>query len=134
MDHIDHVLASQSVDHNYDTPIRAALAMGKKTLNRYYMLTDSSEVYRIAMGIFSIQYSGFGIHRGVPVLHPRHKLSYFTKAGWEPAWLTTTHEIVRAEFDRSYPASLGDGENGGAALAVRTTKVRRCHFFLFLNC
>jgi hypothetical protein len=36
------------------------------------------------------------------VLHPRHKLAYFAKAGWEPAWIATAHEIVRAEFDRTY--------------------------------
>jgi hypothetical protein len=52
MDHIDQVLASQCVDRRYEPCIRAALAMSKKTLNRYYTLTDSSETYRIAMGIF----------------------------------------------------------------------------------
>jgi hypothetical protein len=36
MDHIDHLLSTQAVDRIYDAPIRAALAMGKKTLNRYY--------------------------------------------------------------------------------------------------
>ena len=54
MDHIDHILASQSVNKMYDAPIRAVLAMGKKTLNKYYNLTDSSEVYRIAMGPLSL--------------------------------------------------------------------------------
>jgi hypothetical protein len=49
MDHIDTILASQSLERALDTPIRLALAMGKKTLNRYYTLTDSAEVYRIAM-------------------------------------------------------------------------------------
>jgi hypothetical protein len=49
MDHIDQVLASQSINKALDAPIRIALALGKKTLNRYYTLTDSSEVYRIAM-------------------------------------------------------------------------------------
>ena len=50
MDHIDQVLSSQSIDKvKFDAPIRVAIAMGKKTLNRYYTLTDLSEVYRIAM-------------------------------------------------------------------------------------
>ena len=30
--------------------MRAALGIGKRTLNRYYNKTDYSEVYRIAMG------------------------------------------------------------------------------------
>ena len=34
--------------------IRAALALGKQTLNRYYNKTDHSDVYRIAMGKYSL--------------------------------------------------------------------------------
>ena len=36
MDHIDEHLALASVNQNYDPVIRAAIAIGKKTLNRYY--------------------------------------------------------------------------------------------------
>ena len=36
------------------------------------------------------------------VLHPRHKLHYFKKAGWEEAWIETSRDIVRAEFDQTY--------------------------------
>ncbi|KAG2739686.1 hypothetical protein P692DRAFT_201669890, partial [Suillus brevipes Sb2] len=56
--------------------------IAKKTLDRYYQLTDKSEVYRIAM-----------------VLHPRHKLSYFKSAGWEDAWIKTMEDLVRDEFE-----------------------------------
>jgi hypothetical protein len=49
MDYIDGVLTGLSVNRAYEAPIRVALALGKKTLNRYYTLTDASEVYRIAM-------------------------------------------------------------------------------------
>ncbi|KAG0701873.1 hypothetical protein DFH29DRAFT_760631, partial [Suillus ampliporus] len=48
-------------------------------------LTDSSEVYRIAM-----------------VLHPHHKLSYFKSAGWEDDWISTAEALVHDEFERSY--------------------------------
>ena len=53
MDVIDEKLAtdSASLDHKtYDASIRASLVLTKKTLNRYYNMTDWSEVYRIAMG------------------------------------------------------------------------------------
>jgi len=50
MDHIDEYLATASQDPSYSEAIRAALALGKRTLNRYYDKTDHSEVYRIAMG------------------------------------------------------------------------------------
>ena len=50
MDHIDEHLATAAIDPNYPLAIKAALAIGKKTLNRYYDKTDHSEVFRIAMG------------------------------------------------------------------------------------
>ena len=49
MDRIDEVLATSAFDSQFSTSIQASLAMGKKTLNRYYSKTDYSEVYRIAM-------------------------------------------------------------------------------------
>jgi hypothetical protein len=50
MDCVDEHLATSAESAAYSTAIRAALAIGKKTLNRYYHKTDQSEVYRIAMG------------------------------------------------------------------------------------
>lgn len=49
MDHIDEVLTNASIDQKYEPAIRAAASLAKKTLNRYYHLSDDSEVYRIAM-------------------------------------------------------------------------------------
>jgi hypothetical protein len=54
MDHIDTYLATATESTRYSSSIRAALAMGKRTLNRYYNKTDHSEVYRIAMGKYSL--------------------------------------------------------------------------------
>lgn len=51
MDHIDTYLATATQNTAFSPSIRAALAIGKTTLNRYYNKTDYSEVYRIAMGI-----------------------------------------------------------------------------------
>ena len=50
MDHIDEHLATATLNPDYPLAIKAALAVGKTTLNRYYNKTDHSEVYRIAMG------------------------------------------------------------------------------------
>jgi hypothetical protein len=50
MDHINTYLATATQNLTYSPSIRAALAIGKTTLNRYYNKTDYSEVYRIAMG------------------------------------------------------------------------------------
>jgi hypothetical protein len=52
MDHIDETLTTHSLDHKFEPSIRAALGIAKKTLNRYYNVTDQSDVYRIAMGMW----------------------------------------------------------------------------------
>jgi hypothetical protein len=52
MDHIDEHLATAAIDNKYPLAIKAALAIGKKTLNHYYDKTDHSEVFRIAMGMY----------------------------------------------------------------------------------
>lgn len=51
MDFINDKLAAHTHDRTLSPAIKASLELGKKTLNRYYSLTDSSEVYRIAMGM-----------------------------------------------------------------------------------
>ena len=52
MDHIDQHLATAARNHAYKPCIQAAVAMGKKLLNKYYSYTDHSELYRIAMSEF----------------------------------------------------------------------------------
>ena len=49
MDHLNEHLALASVNQKYDPAIRAAVAIGKKTLNCYYDQMDHSELYWIAM-------------------------------------------------------------------------------------
>jgi hypothetical protein len=50
MDHIDKYLETACQNIKLSKAIRAALALGKQTLNRYYDKTDHSDVYRITMG------------------------------------------------------------------------------------
>ena len=53
MDHIDNVFTNACLPGSANDPaIRAAIEVAKRTLNRYYTLTDLSELYRIAMGEF----------------------------------------------------------------------------------
>ncbi|KAE9398168.1 hypothetical protein BT96DRAFT_761000, partial [Gymnopus androsaceus JB14] len=71
MDAIDEAFASGMVDnHELCAPLCHALTIGKKTLNKYYALTDNSDIYRIAM-----------------VLHPSLKLSYFNRLNWPEGWI-----------------------------------------------
>jgi len=51
MDAIDEAFANGIIDNQLlSEPIRHALSVGKKTLNKYYALTDDSDIYRMAMG------------------------------------------------------------------------------------
>ncbi|GLB43472.1 putative protein dimerization activity [Lyophyllum shimeji] len=85
MDRIDTLFTTALKPTENGPAMRAAIEMAKRTLNRYYSLTDGSEVYRIAM-----------------VLHPRHKLEYFERAGWKQDWIKTAHTLVRDVYNRSY--------------------------------
>jgi len=51
MDKMHDELEATSKDAKYSLAVRAALTTGKNLLNKYYSLTDDSEVYRIAMGM-----------------------------------------------------------------------------------
>jgi hypothetical protein len=106
MDIIDEHLATSADSIVFVTSIRSALAIGKRTLNRYYDKTDYSENYRIAMS--ELKWFIFAFFRitniivCLLVLHPRHKLEYFKGAGWKDSWIKAAREIVRDEYDRSY--------------------------------
>ncbi|KAF8067603.1 hypothetical protein FPV67DRAFT_1561940 [Lyophyllum atratum] len=52
MDHIDKYLATAATSKWYHPAIKAVLAIGKRTSNRYYDKTDYSEVYRVAMSAY----------------------------------------------------------------------------------
>ncbi|KAJ7580325.1 hypothetical protein C8J56DRAFT_731630, partial [Mycena floridula] len=49
MDRIDALLTGQA-SKSIHPSVKIAVLLAKKTLNRYYSLTDTSDVYRIAMG------------------------------------------------------------------------------------
>ncbi|KAJ2982172.1 hypothetical protein NUW54_g10786 [Trametes sanguinea] len=75
MDLIDQRLATKHLQSaKYDFSIRTAMGLAKKTLNKYYELTDASEAYRITMSTF------------INLLHPSYKKAYFEKAGWLAEW------------------------------------------------
>lgn len=53
MDVIDESFATGVINkHDLSPPLRHALGLGKRMLNKYYSLSDASHIYRIAMGMF----------------------------------------------------------------------------------
>ena len=110
MDHLDQHLASSAVNLSLPASIRSAATLGKRTLNKYYNMTDLSEVYRIAMGkpFYFLIYLQVVLLTILEVLHPRHKLDYFKSAKWDDEWFKTAKQIVRDEFERTYKDSGDD--------------------------
>jgi hypothetical protein len=69
----------------YHPSLAAAMKLARKKMDRYYSLTDSSNVYRIAM-----------------VLHPGIKLEYFRNQKWEDEWIDEAECLVREEYAAKY--------------------------------
>ena len=61
----------------YHSSLAATMKLARKKMDRYYSLTDSSNVYRIAM-----------------VLHPGMKLEYFHNQKWEEDWIEEAENLV----------------------------------------
>ena len=57
MDLINEEFKKYSNNTKIPAAIRAAIQVGRRTLNRYYSRTDDAEIYRIAMGKSCIQNS-----------------------------------------------------------------------------
>lgn len=52
MDKMHAQLSAAAANDEYSPAVRAALKVGTRLLDKYYSLSDDSEVYRIAMGTF----------------------------------------------------------------------------------
>ena len=133
IDHIDKMLTSQSINPKFEPSIRAALGLAKMTLNRYYSVTDHSDVYCIAMGMSPLSFDWYisSINYYI-VLHPRHKLQYFKAAGWEQDWINTAEEIVRNDFELRYATSPVICEESEASQPSRKPQKVCIHFILSL--
>ena len=54
MDYLNQHLATSALNLTLPASICAAATLGKHTLNKYYTMTDFSEVFQITMGKFLI--------------------------------------------------------------------------------
>ena len=50
--HAELTAAVENVD--YSPALQAALSLGKSVLDKYYSLSDESEIYRIAVGMYNL--------------------------------------------------------------------------------
>lgn len=56
MDKMHTELTSAIENFDYSPALKSALSLGKTVLDKYYSLSDDSEVYRIAMGSINLIY------------------------------------------------------------------------------
>jgi hypothetical protein len=69
----------------YHSSLAMAMKLARKKMDRYYSLTDSSNVYRIAM-----------------ILHLGMKLEYFRNQKWEEEWVEEAENLVHEEYIGKY--------------------------------
>jgi hypothetical protein len=85
MDELTKALKNANNLRSRHPAIVGASNLAYESLNRYYSLTDSSSVYRIAM-----------------VLDPGMKLQYFHEHGWKNSWIKRADSLVRTTYETNY--------------------------------
>ncbi|KAE9386885.1 hypothetical protein BT96DRAFT_838472 [Gymnopus androsaceus JB14] len=89
MDAINKAFASGIVkNHQLCAPLHHAFSIGKKTLNKYYALTNNSNIYCIAM-----------------VLHPSFKTNYFSHLNWPEDGINDAVEVTHNAWTSRYKPS-----------------------------
>src|SRR6266478_359983 len=102
MDKLESYLNPQTKEA-YHPSIQAAMKLTCKKLNSYYLLTDLSAVYRIAMGKSMILMSFSDADCSyILVLHPGLKLQYFKNHGWEEEWVEMAETLARKKYEQVY--------------------------------
>ncbi|KAF8606683.1 hypothetical protein BDV93DRAFT_506193 [Ceratobasidium sp. AG-I] len=70
-----------------------AANQGRLLLNKYYQVSDKSEMYRLAI-----------------LMHPSMRKMYLTHSGWEPDWITATIEIAERCWCNHYQPTAASAE------------------------
>ncbi|PIL26839.1 hypothetical protein GSI_11103 [Ganoderma sinense ZZ0214-1] len=85
MDHLDKFLTSSARSRKLDHTIHVTCELAKTMLNTYYLHTDMSKTYQIAM-----------------VMHPRYKTNYFQQLKWPEEWQELALQLVKQEWCEEY--------------------------------
>ena len=94
--------------------VRAGAMKGLAILNKYYLKTDESIMYRIAMSKLPFDSSFLCIFHIVRlVLNPKYKLKYFESKNWPQSWIDAALEVLRDQWKMNYKlfGSVSQGNN-----------------------
>ena len=78
--HAELVAAANNTT-NYSPALRAALSLRKSLLNRYYSLTDDSEVYHIAISMYHFICLLYNNNKNITSSPPKIQTKIFQEAG-----------------------------------------------------
>ncbi|KAF5333044.1 hypothetical protein D9758_017293 [Tetrapyrgos nigripes] len=85
MDSFCEALSDVRDDAAKHPAVRYSMVKGIAVLDKYYSLTDDSELYRAVM-----------------IMHPKYKAQYFLDKGWEEDWIKTAIQIARQIWQDHY--------------------------------
>ncbi|KIK90256.1 hypothetical protein PAXRUDRAFT_152024, partial [Paxillus rubicundulus Ve08.2h10] len=102
MDKLDNKLKQQT-KNDYHPAVISAMQLTKNKMDQYWQTTDLSNVYHIAMDMFSALF-----------LHPGLKLEYFCTKAWEQEWIETAKKLVHDKFANKYEKTAEKAANSGA--------------------
>jgi len=105
----------------FSLPIKIALDLSKRIMNKYYNLTDESEIYCVSIGMLSVLSVRIYLTLLI-VLHPGLKLQYFNDNKWPQHWQDDAVTITRRIFNDEYPSSLPDTMSGSSVNALDTSQ------------
>ena len=105
MDTIDRAFTTASMaNEDFCLPVKLGLELGKRIINKYYNLTDESEIYRVSIGIpfkcFLYSFTVSDIF--ILVLHPGLRMWYFKTNKWPQEWQDEAVSITQRVFDDDY--------------------------------
>jgi len=135
MDAIDRAFTTASMDgERFSLPIKVGLEIGKRILNKYYNLTDESEIYRVSISTSRILLLVSFLT--LSVLHPGLKTWYFKDNKWPQKWHDEAVAITRRIFYDEYPDSpLTKDASTSSVTAVDaqgSSKVSTTNWFMFV--
>jgi len=110
MDTINWAFMTASMDdEDFCLPIKVALELSKRLMNKYYNLTDESEIYRSSIRMGSLLISCCCLIYFV-VHHPGLKTQYFKDNKWQQDWQDEAIAIAQRIYDDEYqdPGMLND--------------------------
>lgn len=105
MDKLDEKFATGILDDRVlSAPLRHAVSIGKRTMNKYYELSDSSDIYRMSMGTcLCCLISPSDVNVSL-VLHPSYKTTYFDRLNWDKLWIEEALRITCEAWKRFKPS------------------------------